>query len=67
MRLNNQNIEWELCKAYFSILEINMSSEVSLEQLITTAKISREEVEKKVPKNLKDYKIFFFKNSYLKT
>ena len=61
MRLNNQNIEWELCKAYFSILEINMSSEVSLEQLITKAKISREEVEKKVPKNLKDYKIFFLK------
>tara|TARA_Y100001978_G_scaffold200671_1_gene217406 strand:- start:296 stop:904 length:609 start_codon:yes stop_codon:yes gene_type:complete len=61
MRLNNQNIEWELCKAYFSILEINMSSEVSLEQLITTAKVSREEVEKKVPKNLKNYKIFFLK------
>ena len=65
MRLNNKNIEWELCKAYFSILEINMSSEVSLEQLITTAKVSREEVEKKVPKNLKNYKIFFLKKRLL--
>ena len=61
MNLDNQNFEWKLCKAYFSILETTMSLEVSPDQLIKEVNISREEVEKIIPENSKDYKIFFLK------
>ena len=61
MNLNNQNLEWKLCQAYFSILEMNMISEIGLDQLSTVSKISIEEVEKIVPKNSINYKFFFLK------
>ena len=61
MNLDNKNFEWKLCKAYFSILEITMSLEVSQDQLIKEVNISREEVEKIIPENSNDYKIFFLK------
>ncbi len=61
MNFNDQNIEWKLCEAYFSILETSMSSEVSSDQLITAVNISREEVEKIITENPKDYKTFFLK------
>ena len=57
----NKNLEWELCEAYFSILEMSMTSEISLDKLCTEAKTSREEVEKIVPNNPKNYRIFFLK------
>ena len=61
MNMDNRNLEWKLCKAYFSILEMSMISEVSLDQLCIKAKVSREEVEKIVPNNLMNYNIFFLK------
>ena len=61
MNLNNQNLEWKLCQAYFSILEMNVISEIGLDQLSTVSKISIEEVEKIVPKNSINYKFFFLK------
>ena len=61
MNLDNQNLEWKLCEAYFSILEISMSSDISIDKLCKEAKISKEEVEKIVPKNLMDHRIFFLK------
>ena len=61
MNLDNQNLEWKLCEAYFSILKISMTSEISIDQLCTEAKISRKELEKIIPNNLTDYKIFFLK------
>ena len=61
MNLDNKNFEWKLCKAYFSILEITMSLEVSQDQLIKEVNISRKEVEKMIPENSNDYKIFFLK------
>jgi len=57
----NKNLEWELCEAYFSILEMSMTSEISLDKLSAEAKTSREEVEKIVPNNPKYYRIFFLK------
>ena len=33
MNLDNQNLEWKLCKAYFSMLEISMSSDISIDKL----------------------------------
>ena len=61
MNLDNQNLEWKLCEAYFSILEISLSSEISIDKLCIKAKISREEVEKIVPNNQIDHRIFFLK------
>ena len=57
----NKNLEWELCEAYFSILEMSMTIEISLDKLCAEAKTSREEVEKIVPNNPKNYRIFFLK------
>ena len=61
MNLDNQNLEWKLCEAYFLILKTSMTSEISLDQLCIEAKISRKELEKIIPNNLTDYKIFFLK------
>ncbi len=61
MNLDNQNLEWKLCEAYFSILEISMSSDINIDKLCIEAKLSKEEVEKIVPNNLMDHRIFFLK------
>ena len=61
MDLDNQNLKWKLCEAYFSILEMRMKSEVSIDQLSTLSKISINEVKKIVPKNSINYRIFFLK------
>ena len=46
MNLDNQNLEWKICEAYFSILEKSMISEVTLDQLfivkILISKLDRE-------------------------
>ena len=61
MNLNSQNLEWKLCEAYFSILEISLSSDLSIDKLCIEAKISKEEVETIIPKNPMDHRIFFLK------
>ena len=61
MRLDNENLEWKLCEAYFSILEKNRTSQVSLAQLSIEAKISIEEVEKLISNYSIDNEIFFLK------
>ena len=61
MDTDNNNLEWKLCKAYFSILEKNMTSQVNLDQLSTVTKISREEVDKIVSNSSIDNRIFFLK------
>ena len=58
---DNENLKWILCEAYFSILDKEMTSQVSLDQLSIEAKISVEEVEKIVSDNSIDYEIFFLK------
>ena len=61
MDLDKQNLEWKLCEAYFSILEMSMISEISIDQLSTESKISINEVKKIVPNNSINYRIFFLK------
>ena len=61
MNLDNENLEWKLCEAYFSILEISMSSDISIDKLCIEAKISKEEAEEIVPKNSTNHRIFFLK------
>ena len=61
MNTDNQNLVWKLCESYFSILEISLISKVSLDQLCYASKIPLETVEKIVPQNSYDYRIFFLK------
>lgn len=61
MKIDNQNYESRLCKTYFSIVESNLTTDVTLDQICEEAKISREEAEKIVPNNSLDYKYFFLK------
>ena len=61
MNLDNENLEWKLCEAYFSILDKSMTSRVSLDQLSIETKISKDEIEKILLDNSIDYKIFFLK------
>ena len=61
MNLDDQNLEWRLCEAYFSILETYVPSEVSLDIICKESKISLEEANKIVPNNLVNQRIFFLK------
>ena len=61
MNKDNNNLEWKLCEAYFSILEKNMTSQVNLDQLSTITKMSREEIDEIVSNSLVDNRIFFLK------
>ena len=61
MNLENQNLEWRLCEAYFSILEMGITPEVSIDQLCKVVQISREELQEILPKNSIDYRFFFLK------
>ena len=61
MNLDNENLEWKLCEAYFSILETSMTSEVSLDELCEVSKISLKEVNKIFSKNSMNNSNFFLK------
>ena len=61
MNLDNENIEWKLCEAYFSIIETRMSTEVSLDELCEVSKISLEEANKIVSNNSINNSNFFLK------
>ena len=45
----------------FSILDMSITTEIILDELCIKAKISRQEVERIVPNNSMDYRIFFLK------
>ena len=61
MNLDNEDIEWKLCEAYFSIIETSTSSEVSLDELCKVSKISLEEANKIVSNNSINNSNFFLK------
>ena len=61
MNLNNENLEWKLCEAYFSILETSTTSDVSLDELCKVSQISLEEVNKIVSNNSMRNRNFFLK------
>ena len=61
MNLDNENLKWKLCEAYFSILEKSMTSEVSLDELCKVSKISLEEVTRIVSYNSINNGNFFLK------
>lgn len=61
MNLDNENLKWKLCEAYFSILEKSMTSEVSLDELCKVSKISLEEAARIVSDNSINNGNFFLK------
>ena len=61
MNLDNENLKWKLCEAYFSILEKSMMSEVSLDELCKVSKISLEEANRIVSDNSINNGNFFLK------
>ena len=61
MNLDNENLKWKLCEAYFSILEKSMTSEVSLDELCKVSKISLEEATRIVSYNSINNGNFFLK------
>ena len=61
MNLDNENLKWKLCEAYFSILEKSMTSEVTLDELCKVSKISLEEANRIVSDNSINNGNFFLK------
>ena len=61
MNLDNENLKWKLCEAYFSILEKSIRSEVSLDELCKVSKISLEEATRIVSDNSINNGNFFLK------
>ena len=61
MNLDNENLKWKLCEAYFSILEKSMASEVSLDELCKVSKISLGEATRIVSDNSINNGNFFLK------
>ena len=61
MNLDNENLKWKLCEAYFSILEKSMTSEVSLDELCKVSKITLEEANRIVSDNSINNGNFFLK------
>ena len=61
MNNNEQNLQWKLCKDYFSIVTSTSNTKVSLEELCTYSKISYKKAIEIIPKNYLDYNYFFLK------
>jgi ACT domain-containing protein len=61
MNLDNEDLKWKLCEAYFSILEKSMTSEVSFDELCKVSKISLEEANRIVSDNSINNGNFFLK------
>ena len=61
MNLDNENLKWKLCEAYFSIIEKSMTSKVSLDELCKVSKISLEEATRIVSDNSINNGNFFLK------
>ena len=61
MNLDNENLKWKLCEAYFLILEKSMTSEVSFDELCKVSKISLEEANRIVSDNSINDGDFFLK------
>ena len=61
MNNKDQNLQWKLCKDYFSIVTSTSKTKVSLEELCAYSKISYKRAVEIIPKNHLDYNYFFLK------
>ncbi len=53
------DLKSKLCKAYFSIINSSLKTEIFIEELCVKSKVSIEDAQTVLPKMQKDYKIFF--------
>ena len=60
------DLKSKLCKAYFSIINSSLKTEVFIEDLCVKSKVSIEDAQIVLPKMQKDYKNFFLKMLLLK-
>ena len=60
------DLKLKLCKAYFSIINSSLKTEVYIEELCVESKVSIKDAQMVLPKMQKDYKIFFLKTLLLK-
>jgi len=60
------NLKSKLCKAYFSIINSSLKTEVFIEELCVESKVSIQDAQMVLPKMQKDYKIFFLTTLLLK-
>ena len=56
----------KLCKAYFSIINASLKTEIYIEELCVKSKVSIEDAQIVLPKMQKDYNIFFLTMLLLK-
>ena len=60
------DLKSKLCKAYFSIINSSLKTEVYIEELCIESKVSMKDARIVLPKMQKDYKIFFLTTLLLK-
>ena len=61
MNNNDQNLQWKLCKDYFSIVTSASKTKVSLEELFAYSDVSYKKATEVIPKNNFDYNYYFLK------
>ena len=60
------DLKSKLCKAYFSIINSSLRTDIYIEELCIESKVSMKYAKKVLPKMQKDYKIFFLTTLLLK-
>ena len=60
------DLKSKLCKAYFSIINSSLKTEVYIEELCLESKVSIQDAQMVLPKMQKDYNFFFFNNTFTK-
>jgi len=60
------DLKSKLCKAYFSIINSSLKTEIYIEELCIESKVSMKDARTALPKMQKDYKIFFLTTLLLK-
>ena len=61
MKTDKQALKWQLCKAYFAIIDSSLKEEVTFDELIFVSKVKPNDANKIISENNKNYNIFFLK------
>ncbi len=61
MKINDQDLMWELCNTYFSILNQSNINSIKLDDLCSKDKVTYKQAKKITPKDFSNYPFFFLK------
>ena len=61
MKKNIQLLKWQLCKAYFVIIDYSLKDDVTFDELVFVSKVLPDDAKKIISENNKDYNFFFLK------